>query len=185
MRIMITGHRPDKLGGYSRPNPTEHWVRSNLRAMLSRLKEKHPDLEGVTGMALGADQIFAEVCVEISIPFVAALPFRGQEGRWPPDSQQAYNSLVARAKTVVVVDEIPEYHADSFGGKMAVRNLWMVLNSDKAIAVWDGSEGGTANAVKELLRRGRKIARLDPQTRTLRVEQPPNEGPTIFDMFGT
>lgn len=184
MRVMVTAHRPQKLGGFTYPNPTEHWVRVNLRAVLAKMKAKHPHLEGITGMALGGDQIFAEVCIELSIPFTAAVPFRGQENRWPTSSQDAYRSLLGRAKEVVIVDEIPEYFVESFGGKMAVRNVWMIDHSETAIGVWDGSDGGTGNAVKELLRRGRKLARLDPLTRTISIEQPPDEGPTIFDLFG-
>jgi uncharacterized phage-like protein YoqJ len=148
------------------------------------MKAKWPDLEGITGMALGADQIFAEVCLELGISFVAAIPFRGQENRWPSSSQDTYRSLLGRAKTIVIVDELPKYQSESFGAKMALRNVWMVDESEKAIAVWDGSEGGTGNAVKEILRRGRKLARLDPQTRTISMVSPPDEGLTIFDLFG-
>lgn len=185
MRVMVTGHRPMKIGGFTVPNPTEHWIRVNLRVILSRMLVKYPDLEGVTGMALGADQIFAEVCIELGIPFIAAVPFRGQENRWPLASQDAYRALMHRAKEIVVVDEIPEYTSESYGAKLAVRNVWMIDNSERAVAVWDGSDGGTCNAVKEILRRNRKIARLDPQLRTIKVEQRPSEGPDVFDMFGT
>lgn len=185
MKVMITAHRPQKLGGFKLPNPTEHWVRLNLRAVLAKMQVKYPDIEGITGMALGGDQIFAELCLELRIPFIAAVPFRGQENRWPPSSQDAYRSLLGRAKEVVVVDELPDYRSESFGAKMALRNVWMVDNSEKAIAVWDGSEGGTGNAVKEILRRGRKLARLDPQTRMFSIEQVPDEGPTVFDLFDT
>ncbi len=183
MKVMVTGHRPPKIGGFQVPNPIEHWVRVNLRAVLGRMREKYPDLEAISGMALGTDQVFAEICLEMGIPFHAAVAFRGQESRWPASSQDLYRSLLGRAKQVVVVDELPEYRSESFGAKLAVRNVWMIDNSAKAIAVWDGSSGGTGNAVKELLRRGRKVARLDPQTRTISVEQAPDEGPDITEMF--
>lgn len=182
---MVTGHRPPKVGGYQTPNPTEQWVRSSLRTIMERLKVRHEDLTAVTGMALGVDTIFAEVCLELDIPFTAALPFKGQENRWPEESQNKYRTLLKRAAVVVVVDEIPAYRSDHFPGKMACRNRWMVDHSEMTIAVWDGSPGGTANAVKDSKRkRGRKILRADPKTRTIGIIHAKPEPFDVLDMFG-
>jgi uncharacterized phage-like protein YoqJ len=189
MRVMVTAHRPPHLGGYQTPNPTEQWVRDNLRVVLGGLQGREPELVGVTGMALGGDQIFADICIELGIPFIAVVPFKGQESRWPEASQARYNALLRKAKKVVIVDEIPSYHSDKFGGKMALRNKWMVDHSDQALAVWDGSEGGTGNAVTFLRKKGRKILRLDPAARTVGLDvvsrpEDIDEGPDVFDMFG-
>jgi uncharacterized phage-like protein YoqJ len=184
MRVMVTGHRPPKVGGYRLPNPTEQWVRTNLRAILKGMLERDEKLEAVTGMALGADTIFAEVCLELGIPFIAATPFKDQGSRWPTESQEKLARLLAAAKKVVIVDEIPSYHSDRFGGKMALRNKWMVDHSAEAIAVWDGTDGGTANAVKLLRKKSRKFLLLDPRTSTVSIEEPPDSGPDVFDMFG-
>lgn len=184
-RVMVTGHRPPGIGGYQTPNPTEQWVRSTLRSILEGLKNRHPDLEGVTGMALGVDTIFAEVCIDLEIPFIAAVPFAGQERRWPEESQVRYNTLLKAAKQVVIVDEIKSYHSDRFGGKMHLRNKWMVDHSKLTIAVWDGSDGGTAGAVNMARKRNdRKILIADPIQRTTRVENPKAEENPIKDMFG-
>lgn len=182
---MVTGHRPPKLGGYQTPNPIEQWVRSSLRTILERLKTRHEDLHAVTGMALGVDTIFAEVCLELGIPFTAAVPFQGQESRWPGESQDKYRMLLKQAAKVIVVDEIPAYHSDHFAGKMACRNKWMVDHSEMTIAVWDGSDGGTANAVRESKRRrGRKILRADPRAKTVGIERSKPEPFDVLDMFG-
>lgn len=94
-------------------------------------------------MALGVDQDFAYVCYEMAIPFVAAIPFVGQENNWPQHSQDWYEWLLIRAESVVVVSP-GEYAA----WKMQARNQWMVDNCDVVLAVWDGSEGGTANCYR-------------------------------------
>lgn len=186
-RVMATGHRPPRIGGYQTPNPMEQWVRENIRSILSGLLTRHPDLEGISGMALGTDQIFAEVCVELGIPFLAAVPFKGQESRWPRESQEEYKVLLDKAKKVVIVDDIGSYHSEQFGGKMAMRNRWMIDHSKIIVAVWNGTAGGTGNTVKMARSRGRKILRIDPQEGTVRLESPPpppDTGPNVLDMFG-
>ncbi len=185
MKVMVTGHRPPAIGGYRTPNPTEQWIRNNLRLLLRGMKERNPDLEAITGMALGADQIFAEVCIELEIPFIAAVPLEGQESKWPSESRARYDQTISKAKKVVVVDKIRSYHSDRFGGKLALRNKSMVDHSDKAIAVWDGSDGGTANCVQLLLRKGRKFVQLDHKSSTVLIKDPGRDaGPDVFDLFG-
>lgn len=95
-------------------------------------------------MALGIDTIVAEVAVELNIPFVAAIPFVGQEKIWKQYQKDKYNSLLSKATEKVIV---------SSGGyaayKMQVRNEWMVKNSDLLIAVYnDKKSGGTFNCLQ-------------------------------------
>lgn len=151
--IAVTGHRPDKLGGYDFSNSKRIWVRDQLRYKLLELK---PEL-CISGMALGVDQDFAYVCIEMAIPFIAAIPFLGQEGAWPKESQEFYKELLKHASKQVIVSE---------GGyaafKMQKRNKWMVDNCDKLIAVWDGTEGGTGNCVKYAKSVNKDIIHIDP-----------------------
>jgi uncharacterized phage-like protein YoqJ len=173
MRVMITGHRPAKIGGYQTPNPTEQWIRNQLRALLTGLKDRHPELTVVTGMAIGVDTIWAEEAVRLDIPFVVAAPFRGQERRWPGSSQQTYRRLLARACEVVYVDEVDGYAEPSLIGQMNSRNQWMVDHSDTTLAVWDGSKSGTRNAVEMAWRAGRSVLVLNPAELETSVHPPP------------
>jgi uncharacterized phage-like protein YoqJ len=153
MVVSVTGHRPDKLGGYDFYNPKRSWVRDRLKDELNRLKPS----SAICGMALGVDQDFAFVCLELGIPFLAAIPFIGQERIWPKESQDLYSQLLSRAYHIVVVSE---------GGyaawKMQIRNEWMVDNCDTLIAVWDGTSGGTRNCVKYATKVHKHIVRIDP-----------------------
>lgn len=139
MIIAFTGHRPDKLGGYKLPNPTYIHV---CRQIDKALKEFQPD-ECVSGMALGIDQWAANICVRLKIPFIAAIPFAGQEKMWPERSKRIYSVLLSKAASMVTISD--GSYAPS---KMQTRNEWMVDRCDKLIAVWDGSAGGTGNCVK-------------------------------------
>ena len=139
MIVAATGHRPDKLGGYEWEAPKREWVRNQIKDFLVKYQPERC----ISGMALGVDQDFAFCCIELAIPFTAAIPFVGQENTWPSSSQTFYEWLLERADDVVVVS--PGGYA---AWKMQVRNVWMVDHCDLVLAVWDGSEGGTANCYR-------------------------------------
>lgn len=154
MIVAFSGHRPNKLGGFSLPNPTYVYVCQQIEKTLLDLK---PD-KVISGMALGVDQWAAHIAYKLGIPFLAAVPFEGQEKAWPQASQSIYNLLLSKAVGRVVVCE-GGYSAD----KMQRRNEWMCDNCDLLIAVWDGSAGGTGNCVKYAESIQRKIFHINPR----------------------
>jgi uncharacterized phage-like protein YoqJ len=154
MIVAFTGHRPDKLGGYKLPNPTYIKVCRDIDLLL---KELNPE-KVISGMALGVDQWAANIAYKLGIPFVAAIPFEGQELAWPEASQKTYRVLRKLASEEIIVSS-GGYSAD----KMQVRNIWMVDNCESLIAVWDGSKGGTGNCVEYAKSVDRKIYQIDPR----------------------
>jgi uncharacterized phage-like protein YoqJ len=165
---MVTGHRPPELGGYLVPNPTEQWVRATLRSVLQAHRDRDPDVEGLSGMALGADTIFVEVALELGIPLHAAVPFEGQESQWPEASQARYRQLLEHCATVTVVCR-PGYEA----WKMLERNRYMVGRATHAVAVWKGYfTGGTGHCVRTLRSAKVPTVVLDPGSRTVRKLTP-------------
>lgn len=157
MKIAVTGHRPDKLGGYDENNPLAIVVKKHIRKVLSFYKDK--ELITICGMALGIDQWWAEACIELKIPFIAAVPFKGMESKWPEESQKRFYKILGSAKKVEYVCK-PGYGA----WKMQVRNEWMVNQSDLLIAYWNGSEGGTGNCVEYAISIGHNIETYNPQS---------------------
>jgi uncharacterized phage-like protein YoqJ len=143
MIVAATGHRPDKLGGYSME------VFGRLRALASEFLGRDKPDKVLTGMALGWDQAVAAAAIENDVPFVAAVPCEGQDSRWPVQSRAMYKVLLERADEVVVVSPGP-YAA----WKMMARNKWMVDKAELVVALWDGSDGGTANCVRYAESRG-------------------------------
>lgn len=153
MIVSFSGHRPSKLGGYTLPNPTYLSVCQRLEALLLELQPT----KAISGMALGIDQWAANICVKLSIPFVAAVPFLGQENAWPETSQKIYHKLLKKANEVVIVSE-GGYAAN----KMQRRNEWMVESCDLLIAVFDGTPGGTGNCVAYAEKIKKPIRRINP-----------------------
>lgn len=144
----ITGHRPDKLGGWDPIHPVVLRVRKGLRDALAT---RWPDY-AISGMALGTDTWFAETCVELGIPFVAALPCDDMERTWPMPSQQRHRALLAKAKEIVVVSPGP-YKP----WKMQRRNEWVVDHCTVLMKVFDGSPGGTYNCLEYAAQVGREV----------------------------
>lgn len=154
MIVAFTGHRPDKLGGYKLPNETYIKV---CRQIDSALKELKPE-KVITGMALGVDQWAAMIAHKLNIPYLAAIPFEGQEKAWPEASQKAFRLLRKLAAEEVIVSS-GGYSAD----KMQVRNIWMVDHCDVLIAIWDGTKGGTGNCVEYAKSVNKEIYYIDPR----------------------
>lgn len=152
MILAWTGHRPDEIGGYE-PNPTKDRVEEHIIDLLKFLKPE----KCIVGMALGVDQMVAEACIKLGIPFIAAIPFKGQESVWPEAAQNKYRDLLSKAAEVVVVCEGP--YAP---WKMQKRNEWMVDHGDALGAVWNGSDGGTANCYKYAEKVEKTIYLIDP-----------------------
>jgi uncharacterized phage-like protein YoqJ len=158
MIVATSGHRPDKLPnketGYKLPNPTYIYVCQQIEKQLLKLKPE----KCISGMALGVDQYFASVCIKLGIPFIAAVPFEGQEKMWPQSSQSIYNKLLSKAAERVVV--CPGGYS---AHKMQLRNEWMVDQCDLLLAVWDGSQGGTGNCVKYAQSVKKEIVFINPR----------------------
>ena len=142
MIITVTGHRPPKLGlGYGDTEENRAMVEGMCEALQALPGYKNNELQVISGMALGVDQLFVQACLALDIPWTAAIPFRGQESRWPPAAQSEYHHMLTFAVKVIVVGE--KYTNQAF----QTRNEWMVDHSELVMAFWDGSPGGTANCV--------------------------------------
>lgn len=155
MIVAFTGHRPDKLGGYTLPNPIYNNVCRQIEAQLRELKPE----KIISGMALGVDQWAAYIAFKNKIPFVAAVPFKDQDSVWFQESKLAYAKLLAKAVEVVIVSE-GGYSAH----KLQIRNEWMVDHCDKLIAIWDGTPGGTCNCIKYAKSKNKDIIFINPKS---------------------
>lgn len=157
MNMMVTGCRPQKLGGYGQV--AQDNVLRVARIAISDMKPA----KLISGMALGWDQACALAALELKIPLIAAIPFEGQEKMWPQESQEGYRDLLDCAEKIVNVEDLDGYRIRSVrlgvyhSQKLQRRNEWMIDNSEgRLIAMWDGNPGGTANCLKD----ARDCARL-------------------------
>lgn len=156
MIICVTGHRPNKLYGYNLSDP--RWQR--LKDQFKSLLKANNCTEAYSGMALGVDTVFALAVLELknegyNIKLHCAIPCQNHSCKWNKESIAIYDDIVSKADTVtIVVDEPYE------PWMMQKRNEFMVDNSDKVIAVWGESNGGTANCVRYAEKIGKEIIRV-------------------------
>jgi uncharacterized phage-like protein YoqJ len=155
MILAGTGHRMQALGGFSLPNPTYIYVCQEIEKHLLELKPE----KVLTGMAQGYDLWLAFVSNKLNIPFVACIPFEGQETRWPAETQKQYRSLRKKASEVIVVSE-----GGYAGWKMQKRNEYLIDNSTFLLSCYNFSGlGGTFNCLQYAEKIGRQSINIDPR----------------------
>tara|TARA_R110000868_G_scaffold75946_3_gene218803 strand:+ start:16392 stop:16859 length:468 start_codon:yes stop_codon:yes gene_type:complete len=152
MIISFTGHRLDKIG-IKIPSETYYKIYKSIE---DKLKELKPS-KTISGMALGVDQISAIISYRLNIPFIAAIPFKGQENLWNDKEKITYNKLLKLSCEQVVVNT-GAYSASHY----QTRNEWMVDNSDLLIAIFNGSKSGTANCVNYAKSKNKQSIIINP-----------------------
>lgn len=118
-----------------------------VRAEIAKaLEEAWPPVRGVTCLAAGADQLFAEELLAVGGQLIVVIPSGGYESTLEEAPLLRYRELVAAsAQTVRLPYPSPTEEAFMAGGQEVVRRC------DQLIAVWDGLPaqglGGTADVV--------------------------------------
>jgi len=151
MKAGITGHQD--IGG----KEIVDWVYGSL---LKIIKDYNID-EGLTSLAIGADQLFAEALVELKIGFTAVIPCDLYENTFSNKVDlENYHTLCALAKKIINQDfPIPSEKAFFEAGKRIVES------TDILIAVWDGHKargiGGTGDIVSYAVSTNRSVVHID------------------------
>jgi hypothetical protein len=117
----------------------------------------------VSPLAEGADQIAAEVALELGFSLQAVLPFVRDDYRRDFNDDRAaarFDALVGKSDSVL---ELPGVRTDEPGAYMMAGRA-TVAHCDVLIAVWDGlparGHGGTAEVVQLAIRRGTPVVHL-------------------------
>ena len=147
--LLVAGLRPPGLGGYG-ANAVAEKVRRKLAEVLAAKKKLHPDLEVLTGMGLGAEQLAAEAAIEAGVPYVAVLAFPGQDTVWPPDVREHFRHLLDKAHAQVVFQAKAPENRQAVAGAMSRRDAWLARNASEAIVVWDNTDPAVGRAVRSL-----------------------------------
>jgi len=172
IRIMVTGHRPNKLFGYNIRDPQYDDIRTFFRAIFKKAQDKYDLVTAVSGMALGVDSIFAQEALAMNIPLFAYVPFKGQESIWNEKDRTEYKRLLERATDVRVVSSVNKNDKSTVVKALLKRNEEMVDNSDLMLAVWNGdSSGGTYQCIQYALKKDIRIIYYNPNTKIIKVKE--------------
>jgi uncharacterized phage-like protein YoqJ len=145
--VAITGHRPEKID-----DPV--WVKKHIRMALE--DELFCDFL-IQGMASGVDLWSGQIARQLGIRYECARPWSTHKPR--KADKDLYEEVLHFADKVTNVT--PQ---DYYPGPWVypVRNKYMVSNADVVLAVWDGTHGGTFDAVGKARQIGKPIYRIDP-----------------------
>lgn len=171
MVLGITGHRPNKLGGYNDATNRSTAIKAILRTIYA---QSNPSCV-VSGMALGVDQWAAEVALDRGINILALIPCAGQDAMWPEESKKKYAELLDRimqAHGSVEYVSTQSYKPEL--QQMQKRNQAIVDCSTHIFAVWDRSWGGTGSCVRLAKKAAKPITILHPTTMRLVTLEPPD-----------
>ena len=154
MNIGITGHQ--RLDDASRWG----WVEESMRKALSQYSTS---IVGMSSLAVGADQLFARIVLELGGAVHAIIPFAGIERSFSSSEDlQRYRDLVADA-TIETLNT-PGSDQDAY----LAAGFRVVDLSSLLIAVWDGlpakGKGGTADVVDYASSKKVPIVHINPTT---------------------
>ena len=160
MRIGITGHQ--KL----RQASDWDWVRREVGRIIESVD---PPLIGISCLAAGADQLFANVVLENGGVLEVIVPFAEYENTFaetePRDLFRALLSSASRVEVLVKTGSDEEAYLRA--GKRVVDLAEVVL------AIWDGKPaaglGGTADVVRYARDKQAKLIHLNPATHEIIV----------------
>lgn len=137
-RIGVTGH--SKLTPESIP-----LVASALR---EELLGHGPDLTGVTCLARGADQVFAQAVLDVGGTIEVILPAQDyRENKVKPENREQFEKFCAQAARVHVLPHVTA-NRDAY----ADAGETLMSSVDRVVAVYDGAppdgKGGTGDTVQ-------------------------------------
>lgn len=138
-RCCFTGHRPEKLH-----NSPEHIKELLKKAIEDAISCGYYVF--ISGMARGVDLWAAELVIEEkkhnpAIKLMCVSPYSGFEKKWSFRDQLEYNYVLRNADYIKYLNS--HYTRYCFH----TRNTYMVDNSSRIIAAFNGEKGGTYNTI--------------------------------------
>lgn len=155
--ICFTGHRPNRLVGYTNRIPYSMFVKKLKEILIPFIEQGYTRF--ITGGAQGTDQLAfwaVEGLKKAGYPVqnIVYVPYEGQELRWSREgmfSRQEYRSMLEKADGVVYLYK--KEQSFKVVDALMKRNHAMCNSSDKIIGVYEGADfhndnGGTAECLR-------------------------------------
>jgi hypothetical protein len=155
MRIGITGHQ--KL----RDPADWDWVSREVNRILQSVD---PPLIGISSLAAGADQLFANVILHKGGVLEAVVPFAEYEKTFAEtEARDLFHTFLSSASRVEVLVKTGSNEEAYFRAGKRVVDL-----SEVVLAIWDGKPaaglGGTADVVRYARDKQTGLIHLNPET---------------------
>ena len=107
---------------------------------------------GITCLAEGADQLFAEAALAEGGDLDVVVPAVGYRDRMTEEARRGFDRLAARASRVT---QLP--YAESKGPAYMAASLVLVERSDLLLAVWDGARSASFSGTGDVVDYARQV----------------------------
>ncbi len=169
MYCCFTGHRPESLKiAFDEDNPRFNALKGVLSDIIDQaISDGYTDF--YSGMARGVDLLCASLVLDkaredFSLRLHAVLPCPNQCDGWSKNDIEKYENILSECTTKTVMS--PFYSREC----MLARNRFMVDNSERTIAVWNGFyRGGTAYTVRYAKKQMKEIFLIKPNDLSVTV----------------
>lgn len=171
--VAATGHRPQDLAP-----AVQDWCRIKLTRAAVWLRDERGCRVGISGMALGVDQWWAQAVLDAGLELHAYVPFPEQPDVWPVSARAEWRRLLDRAARVVTVGSLDGVTGPARKGAavrlLHARNDAMLNDATALLAVLDlnRTSGGTWSAVRKATLRRMPGVHVDPYTSLVRIGLP-------------
>lgn len=126
---------------------------SLARSVARELAQLKAPIVGISALAAGADQLFAEAVIEEGGRLEVVLPGHDYRSTLPRSSLHRFDRLLAQAASVVTLEH------DTLGGDAYLAaGLAMLERCDILFAIWDGEPSRGTGGTADLVERARAAA---------------------------
>ena len=151
MRVGVTGHQ--------RLDASIGWA-SIRRQVAKHVRDAGTPLIGLSSLAQGADQVFAQEILKLGGDLIAVLPFQNYRDVLPVANRRLFDKLLSQCVETVTLRSGTS-NEDSY----VSAGRYIVNHCDLLLAIWDGrpaaGRGGTGDVVNHALRAGRAVIVVD------------------------
>jgi 8-oxo-dGTP pyrophosphatase MutT (NUDIX family) len=148
---------------------TYDFVRHQFRELLSDYKQHNQDIVLYSALAIGADQLFVQIALDMNIPVEVVLPCAEYEKNYPSDEDRhEYRRLLSSSR---MQHQLPIQHCSDDAYLAA--GQWIVDHSDITILAWNGApsqgRGGTGDMANYARSTGRPFVHLHTRQHTTKI----------------
>lgn len=177
LSIALTGHRPNKLGGYNLDQPSYRRLQQHLQEIIVKQLDEYDVVVGHSGLALGADTIWTKAILAAKaqfperVVFHAEIPCMEQAQPWFKQSDvDFWQHSIDSADLSTIYGSLAEFpdpkdprRVKKASQLLKDRNAGMMTHADWVLAVHDGTPGGTGHAVNYCKNHNIPVHTIDPK----------------------
>lgn len=156
LSIGISGHQD--LGSQD----NQQWIKTQLRREIKSIYVA----DAYSSLAIGADQLFAEICVDLGINLKAVIPSQQYETTFSARDEKKYTALLKKCQNVQILDyPNPSEGAFLAAGKQLVdrcKLLFVVWNQRPSAGL-----GGTADIFTYARKLSKSIILINPENHNI------------------